>query len=514
MDIEDALDALPDLYPGPGGVAGIVQEGSVVAARSWGFADLAARLPMTEAVRLPICSISKQFTCAALLAEIGDPARLDEHVARYLPRFRAGIPTVQQLCDNQSGLRDYWALTVLQGACAEQTFRREDALPLLARMKTGHFVPGSRYSYSNGNFRLLAEMLETATGEDLGTLYARHIFGPAGMETAALVPDTRHPPDGVTGYEGTLDVGFFPASNGIWWKGDAGISASLTDMLAYEAWIDATRDDPEALYAQISSPATFADGSPAPYGHGLLRGQEGGLSVTGHGGALRGFRAYRIHAQQARLSVVVMFNHQADAQSAARYLLRRALGLPDPVRVPPGEVWDGHWLCRETGLSVRIDGGTAPRLRYATSPEPLTFRQGGLEATDIRLERGQGGFVMTRRADRLIAQLEALPPSEQQTPHKEMPEGRFYSDELEAEMLLLPGAGALYVGFSGMLGQGPMELARPLAPDIWLVATRRSMDAPAPGDWTLRLERDQSGRITGAELGCWLARGIPYRRVE
>ena len=64
------------------------------------------------------------------------------------------------------------------------------------------------------------------------------------------------------------------------------------------------------------------------------------------------------------------------------------------------------------------------------------------------------------------------------------------------------------------LGQGPMELARPLAPDIWLVATRRSMDAPAPGDWTLRLERDQSGRITGAELGCWLARGIPYRRVE
>lgn len=103
MDIEDALDALPDLYPGPGGVAGIVQEGSVVAARSWGFADLAARLPMTEAVRLPICSISKQFTCAALLAEIGDPARLDEHVARYLPRFRAGIPTVQQLLRQSVG---------------------------------------------------------------------------------------------------------------------------------------------------------------------------------------------------------------------------------------------------------------------------------------------------------------------------------------------------------------------------------------------------------------------------
>ncbi|OWJ83657.1 D-aminopeptidase [Haematobacter missouriensis] len=508
MDIEAALDDLPNLYPGPGGVAGIVREGRVVAARSWGFADLAARRPMTEALRLPICSISKQFTCAALLAEIGDPARLDDRLAGYLPGFRDRLPTVRQLCDNQSGLRDYWALTVLQGAQAEQTFRREDALPLLARMKTGHFAPGSRYSYSNGNFRLLAELLEAATGEDLGTLYTRHIFGPAGMETAALVPDTRHPPDGVTGYEGTLDTGFFPADNGIWWKGDAGISASLTDMLAYEAWIDATRDDPGALYSRISSPASFADGSPAPYGYGLSRGQEGGFAVTGHGGALRGFRAYRIHARDARLSVVIMFNHQADAQSAARTLFRHVLGLPGPAMVPPPEIWDGHWLCRETGLSVRIDGGTVPRLRYATSPEPLTFRDGGLEATGIRLERGEGGIMMTRSADRLSAQLEPLPP-----PDREIPDGHFRSDELEAEMVLMPGAGGLYVGFNGMLGQGPMELARPLAPDIWLVATRRSMDAPAPGGWTLQLRRDGAGRITGAELGCWLARGIAYRKL-
>lgn len=509
MDMDAALEALPNIYPGPGGVAGIVREGRVVATRSWGFADLASRRPMTEALRLPICSISKQFTCGALLAAVGDPAQLDDRVAAYLPQFRDPLPSVRQLCDNQSGLRDYWALTVLQGARAEQTFRQEDALPLLARMKTGQFAPGSRYSYSNGNFRLLAELVETATGEDLGTLYKRHIFGPAGMETAALLPDTRHPADGVTGYEGTAEIGFFPADNGICWKGDAGISASLADMLAYEAWIDATREDPDALYPRLSAPATFADGSPAPYGYGLARGTEGGLAVTGHGGALRGFRCYRMHSRQARLSVVVMFNHQADAQAAARSLFRRVLGLPEPVIEAAPSSWDGQWLCEETGLSVRIDGGARPRLRYATSPEPLIFRNGGLEATDIRLERTQGPLVMTRGADRLSAPLTPLPP-----PDGVLPEGRFHSEELEAEMTLTARAGSLYVCFTGLLGEGPMELVRPLAPDLWLVATRRSMDAPAPGDWTLRIERDASGHITAAELGCWLARGLRYRRVR
>ncbi len=194
-----ALDALPKRYPGPGGVAGVVGDGKVVAARAWGHANLETAQPMAETTRLPICSISKQFTCQVLLAVAGDPARLDDRVAAYLPQFTGKVPTLRQLCDNQSGLRDYWALTVLHGAKAEQTFTRDDALPLIARMKTGHFAPGSAYSYCNCNYRILSELIETEAGADLETLCRRHVWGPAGMKTAILTADTRHPEDGVAG---------------------------------------------------------------------------------------------------------------------------------------------------------------------------------------------------------------------------------------------------------------------------------------------------------------------------
>lgn len=197
-------------------------------------------------------------------------------------------------------------------------------------MKTGHFPPGTAYSYCNCNFRIVSEILESETGRALRDLYAERIFGPAGMRTAELTSDTRHPADEVVGYEGSDAVGFFPADNGIFWIGDAGISASLQDMLAYESWIDATRNDENSIYRRISVPPAYVCGTPASYGFGLSHETVAGVKVTGHGGALRGFRAQRFHAADERLSVVVIFNHEASAHAAASSLLAAALGHEAP----------------------------------------------------------------------------------------------------------------------------------------------------------------------------------------
>ncbi len=87
-----ALDALPEKFKGPGGVAGVVANGEVLARQAWGYADMASGRAMTTATRLPICSISKQFTCGVLLDLVGDPARLDGRVADFLPRLKAANP--------------------------------------------------------------------------------------------------------------------------------------------------------------------------------------------------------------------------------------------------------------------------------------------------------------------------------------------------------------------------------------------------------------------------------------
>lgn len=510
--LEAALDALPKRLAGPGGVAGVMKDGRVIAARAWGHANLDTGVPMTTGTRLPICSISKQFTCQVLLASIDDPDRLNARVAEFLPRFTGPLPTVRQLCHNQSGLRDYWALTVLQGAFAEQGFAREDALPLIARMKTGHFAPGSRYSYCNGNFRIVAELIESATGEPLEALCRRLIWGPAGMKTAVLAADTSHPTDGVVGYEGSAASGHLPAANGIYWIGDAGIAASLTDMLAYEAWIDATRDDEGSLYRRAAVQPRFADGKPASYGFGLAHETIAGLAFTGHGGALRGFRAQRFNARAARLSVVVMVNHEASAHAAAESLIRAALGQPEPAAPPIPDGWDGQWLGPD-GLVTRIDcNRTFASLSHATTPDTMHLAADAtLVAPGVVLRRDGRHLVMERIADNTRTTLAPLPVLDR-ADGAELA-GRYTSDEVGAEIAIEARDGGVHARFTGVLGTGRMEPMAPAGKDVWTLTTRRSMDAPAPGDWTLLVRRGGGGAIAGVILGCWLAHGIEYRRL-
>lgn len=514
LPLAKALDLLPRRFAGPGGVAVVLQDGREVAARAWGYASLDRHQPMTRATRLPICSISKQFTCGAVLAEFGGPEALDAVLPGFLPGLESPRPLVRQMCHNQSGLRDYWAMTVIEGATAEQVFSEDEAVPMVAAIRQGHFAPGTGYSYCNCNFRLLPELIRKANGRALIDLYHQHIWGPAGMKTATLTSDTRQPEDGVTGYEGTDSTGFFPAENGIFWVGDAGISASLDDMLAYEAWIDATRDDENGIYRRLSAPVAFSDGTPAFYSFGLVHETLGGVALTGHGGALRGFRAQRFHAAEARISVVVMFNHEASAHDAALFLMRAALGQADPAPLPVEPGWESQWLCPETGLIARLEpAATAVMLRFATGPETLNQAAPGVLASDeVRLERQGDRLHMRRLRDNIDTLLEPLAPLE--TADGAEIAGQYHCAETGSALRLEAQDGVVFALFSGRLGAGRMEPVLAAGPDTWLIRTRRAMDAPAPGDWTLQVRRDATGRVTGLGLGCWLARGLDYVRHD
>ncbi|RYC23240.1 D-aminopeptidase [Ciceribacter ferrooxidans] len=513
--LERALNLLPSRCKGPGGVAGVVKDGQIVARRAWGFADIYRRLPMTAQTRLPICSISKHFTCALLLDLFDDPSVLDAQVADFLPAYRDPLPTVEQLCHNQSGLRDYWALTVLQGARPETRFRREDALPLIARSKTAHFRAGTLYSYNNANFRILAELIERRTGRDFGALLSERLFAPAGMKTAVLSPDARHPLDGVVGYEGNDEIGFLPADNGVYWFGDAGISAALDDMLAWEVHIDATRNDPQSLYNRLTAPVTYADGSPAEYGYGLRRDSWSGVKFTAHGGGLRGFSSYRLHAAEERLSMVVMFNHDTATFTSAISLMEAALGMTSRANetVRP-EGWDGLWLDDARGLILRtVQDATGVKLYYSPSPSRLTVGTDGIaRGQGLRLERDGQALAMHRSHENLDVRAHPLARIDYADAREIA--GHYHSEELDAELEIEVRDGAAHALFRGLLGTGPMERMYPLAQDIWIVTTRRSIDASPPGDWTVKVRRTAEGTVAGLTIGCWLARVIDYCRVR
>ena len=99
--------------PGPGGAVAVLKDGAVLARQTWGWADMERRLPFTPETLFRICSITKQFTCAAMLDQFPDPDVLNADLPTYLPNLVGPRPGVRDMAHNQSGLRDYWATAML-----------------------------------------------------------------------------------------------------------------------------------------------------------------------------------------------------------------------------------------------------------------------------------------------------------------------------------------------------------------------------------------------------------------
>ncbi len=516
--LDRLLETLPRAYPGPGGAIGVLRDGEVLVRHAWGWANTERRIAFTPRTLFRMCSITKQFTCGLVLDAFPDPSVLDGDVRARLPRLEQAAPGALHLCHNQSGLRDYWAVAMLHGAPAEASFGDTEAARVIAGTRTLQFTPGTRYSYVNQNFRILSDILQERTGRSFAELLRTRIFERAGMATALLAADTRAMPDGTEGYEGTQASGFRAAENRILWTGDAGLGACLDDMIAWERHIDATRDDPDALYSQLSAPVSFADGARAEYGFGLSRRTELGRPASSHGGALRGWRSHRMYIPSERVSVVVMFNHLSDAHAAAVDLLAAVLGeeRPQPPNAIPAPDWLGAYTEPETGLAARID--LAPdgqiRLRYGHSAERLdmqaddTASGGTAGGGGTRLRPGDGGLWMDRPHENQSSRLHPCIGA----PATDVA-GRYRCEEMDATLTVADAGGVLYGGFSGFLGQGRMELLDPVGPDVWVLPCPRALDHTPPGDWTLAFRRTGPGGVAGVELGCWLARRLPYARV-
>ena len=507
--LDQVLAALPQRFPGAGGAVAVIREGQIVARHAWGFADLERRIPFTPETMFLICSISKQFTCASALmtAELDrTPDALEPALAARLHRM-AQRPHAHHLAHNQSGLRDYWALTSLAGSPVEAPFTEAQSRRLTDRVETLHFTPGTRYSYCNQNFRILGDLVAERAGRPLGELMRSHVFDRAGMPTARLNADTTQVPGFTVGYEGSREEGFRPAVNRITWTGDAGVAASLDDLIAWDRHIDATRDNPESIHRRLSVPVAFADGATAGYGWGLSRGKLLGRYIVGHGGGLRGWRSFRFHAPAERLGVMVLFNHMADPRAAAAQVFAAALGEESPAPAIAAPItWAGRYIDPETGLAARIEAlanGQAA-LHFAGHPEVVApAADGTWEAGTLRL-RPEGGRVrMTRGSDNIDTLLEPVSGAAPMGI-----EGVYRSEEWGAEITIAMAGGVPYAACSGELGDGFMVPLIPYAEGIWLMPCPRSLDYSAPGDWTLAFDGDT------LRVGCWLARRIEYRKVK
>lgn len=387
-------------------------------------------------------------------------------------------------------------------------------------------------SYSNVNFHVLGRLVERVSGHSLGQLLAERVFIPAGMTTAALAPNTAGPPLPIVGYEGDEKRGWYPAENGIEWSGDAGVVASLEDMIAYEKYLDRTCREEGSNYGELLQPVAYRDETPAWYQRGLMRVEVGGKGTYGHGGGLRGFRLQRVHVPSEHVSALVMLNHEGASGAAAEMILKRAFGVPEPKvdakKVP--EQWKGEFLDEGTQMLIRGEINDKGELHInVVGNEKMTLkddRNAECRTMTARLDEDGEILHIYRTRDHYHYHAKRLKKPAKDESSKAGPQpaisepknkdyaGTYRCEEVDSTFNCTGEGGMMYGSFDGFLGKGPMHTMSYVAEDLWLLHCPRSMDAPAPGDWTVVFKRDGNGGIAGVSISCWLARKLEYVRTS
>jgi D-alanyl-D-alanine carboxypeptidase len=155
--------------------------------------DAESGAPLPSDGAFDVASITKTFT-GALALDLVDAGMLglDDSVDKYVNGFANGDRiTIRHLLTHTSGLYPQWGevgdtpygeeMGDLVISDLEHEFTPEEVLGLVEDRPL-EFSPGQGVRYSNINTILLGEVIETATGADIGTAYRERLLDPLGLQ--------------------------------------------------------------------------------------------------------------------------------------------------------------------------------------------------------------------------------------------------------------------------------------------------------------------------------------------
>ena len=176
----------------PGVAVGVVADQDLVWSAGFGFADTAAKVPITPQTKFRMASHSKLFTAAAVmqLREQGK-LRLDDPVSKYLPWFqvKAADPddapiTIEELLTHSSGLPreagSHW--TTFE-------FPTTEELRGLMAERQAPFSPDVRWKYSNLAYSVAGMVIEVVSGQRWADYVQQHLYAPLGMTSSSVDAD-------------------------------------------------------------------------------------------------------------------------------------------------------------------------------------------------------------------------------------------------------------------------------------------------------------------------------------
>ena len=362
----------------PGGQVLVRQKGEIIYDRTFGYADVEKRIPMTHDHVFHVASISKQFTAMAILLLWEDgKLSLDADIREYIPdlvAFSEPMP-LWTLLHQVSGLRDMLELLDDSGVRNVDTITQKDVQNILAHQTGLNFPPASRHAYCNSNYSLLADIVERVSGEGFNAFLKRRIFDPLGMTQTVVREDYWQfiPDRGVSYWDNGTDYCHCVLNYGTY--GTTSLHSNARDLMK---WMDNYRNPvickPQTMERMLQVPV-LETGAPTNYACGLRVDLLDGHRHLRHAGEDAGFRAFILRLLDDDVDVVIVGNTANTFTELAAYNVARiVLGLPVQLASAPApSVTD-------------FDEKTAPGFYFSRVPDGYTLtvteKDGVLYATD------------------------------------------------------------------------------------------------------------------------------------
>ena len=397
----DALLAPWHDQPVPGMTIGVVCDGALAIHRHAGLASMELGVPIGTQTAFRIASVSKQFTCAAILMLAAEgKLRLDDKASEHVPGLPELGVTIRHLLHNTSGIRDMLEIMRQGGADLGTPVRADDLLGGILRQRTLNFEPNTAFLYSNSNFLLLGRIAERVSGESLGAFLHRRIFAPLGMTRTKLTERVHEPVPGLaTGYV-PEEGGFARAPHAFPLHGEGGLVSSVEDLALWSQHLDT---DGAALAEELSQIQPFANGEDNFYARGQTVRERRGVQTVSHGGLWPGYKTEFLRAPGLGLTVIAISNNGgADPNAVGLQVLDLLLdarpGTPPAPKRPTAEMAEhfaGCWVAPDhsSTLDGTIDNGS------------LVLRSNGVPVSPVLKDDGWIGTVhgSTALAVRLAA---------------------------------------------------------------------------------------------------------------
>ena len=148
---------------------------------SYGMANYEIKRSELTTHALPYMQMSRKKLAAAAILQLQEEGRLSvsDRVSRFVPDFPRGKDiTLDNLLTHTSGIPDINDLPDYD-TFSRNPHKLSEIIAKFANLPL-EYEPGTKYSYSNSNYNLLAFILETVTRQAYSEVLRRGILQPAG----------------------------------------------------------------------------------------------------------------------------------------------------------------------------------------------------------------------------------------------------------------------------------------------------------------------------------------------